>query len=738
MSASSYDPTLQAPEPTLNGPDVSPAPLRSNLEKETEGGGLGLAEARRIARDAYTASTNWLNAGRRAAWTDALRAFQNKHPTGSKYLSREYAYRSDLFRPKSRAMVRNDEAQTAAAFFSNEDTVSITPGDEDDPIQSASADLIQQLIQYRTTKTIPWFLTVVGARQDCEVQGVCAARWGWKYEEEATGEVSIDPVTGEEIEVMRKVKDEPFCTLLAPENIRIEPGADWRDPVGTSPYIIELIPMYIEDVLDKIEDGEWLDVSEGTLRGATDKDDDVTRRAREQGRVPGKSDDAWKPRAFDIVWVKRNIIRWKGEDWDYYSIGGAGELLSEPKLLKETELHGQRPYVLGYVIVEAHKTYPSSKIELMTDLQRASNDDWNLRFDNLKLSLNPRQFVRAGAQFEQQDLTRFAPGKVIVAAIPAERSIQDSVVWDRPPPPDPAAYAEADRINLDWDQLAGEFNPASVQAAQLREAPATGMHLLSGISSGINEYELRVFAETFVEPSLRLLVKLEQAYETDPVILGLAGRKAQLFQKYGLNHITDELLNQEITTKVNVGIGATNPALKLRNAMGMVGAVGSIFGPIAAQKLDFDEVFKELAGLSGYKDGKRFLRPGPSVQEMQLQQQLQQFQAKAKGGAAPQIPDQSKVQAAQITAQGRVQEQQLQNQRDQRSDAMDMEKIKYQEQQENLRALLKTMHEAEKIQGTWQHELVMAGAGRQHDAMMAGADRQHQAVMGANRPRAPR
>jgi hypothetical protein len=375
--------------------------------------------------------------------------------------------------------------------------------------------------------------------------------------------------------------------------------------------------------------------------------------------------------------------------------------------------------VLGYVLVEAHKTYPNSKIELMADLQRASNDDWNLRFDNLKLSLNPRQFVRSGSNFEQQDLTRFAPGRVVIADIPKDRSMQESVLWDRPPPPDAAAYAEQDRINQDWDELSGSFNAASVQAAQLREAPATGMHLLSGVASGINEYELRVFAETFVEPCLRLLVKLEQAYETDPVILGLAGRKAQLYQKFGLNHITDELLNQEITTKVNVGIGATNPQIRLRNALGMVTAVGQIFGPVAAQKLDFDEVFSELAGLAGYKDGKRFLRPGPSVQEMQLQQELQKALSKGKGGAAPQMPDQSKVQAAQITAQGRVQEQELQNQRDARSDAMDMEKVKLQEQNENLRALLKTMHESEKIQGTWQHELVMAGVNN-HQRMMSG------------------
>jgi hypothetical protein len=678
--------------------------------------------ARRLAQEAYDSSTDWLDSGRRAAWTDSLRAFQSLHPTASKYLSRDFMYRSALFRPKTRAMIRSDEAQTAAAFFSNEDVVSITPGDGDDPIQKASADLNQQLLQYRLTKTIPWFLTLLGARQDADVQGVCIANAGWRFEEVPTGEMATD-INGEEIEVMKRVKDEPFIDLLAPENIRIEPGADWRDPINSSPYVIHLIPMYIEDVRDRIATGEWLPVSDNALRSSSDSDDDTTRSAREPKRVPGKDTTAWKPRAYTICWVRRNIMRWGGEDWNYYTLS-SGELLSDPVRLIEVELHGMRPYVMGYVVLESHRTYPSGKIELVADLQRAANDDWNLRFDNLKLSLNPRQFVRAGSGYEQQDLTRFAPGKVIIANVGKDEPLANSVLWDRPPPPDAAAYAEQDRINYDWDQLSGSFGMESVQASSMREAPATGMNLLSGMSSGMNEYELRVFAETFVEPLLRLMVKLEQVYETDPVILGLAGKKAQLYQKYGLNQITDELLNQEITTKVNVGIGATNPALKLRNAMGMAAAIGQIFGPLAAQKLDFDETFAEFAALSGYKDGKRFLKDdAPSIQEMMLQQQIAQLTGKGSQGAPP---DQSKVQAAQITSNARVQEQQLRMESDQRSDQMDLQRVMLAEQGENYRTQLQLNVEMQKMQADQAHQTAMAHAKMQAEAMKIQSGQMHQ------------
>jgi len=140
-----------------------------SVEGATDGSVLSTATAKKLAMEAYTSSTNWLDSGVRVRWSNSLRAFNSQHPQGSKFLSREYAYRSTLYRPKTRTMVRKDEAATAAAFFSNEDVVSIQPGDPDDQKQVASAAMIQALLQYRLTQSIPWFVTVVGARQDAEV-----------------------------------------------------------------------------------------------------------------------------------------------------------------------------------------------------------------------------------------------------------------------------------------------------------------------------------------------------------------------------------------------------------------------------------------------------------------------------------------------------------------------------------------------------------------------------------------
>ena len=659
--------TRDTPKDLQDAPDYTgDGSQTANMSRADTGSSvINLDDSRAVglARECYQASTNWINSGRRAKWSDSLRQFQGLHPSGSKYLSTDYRYRSRLFRPKTRAMVRKAEAMTAAAFFANEDVVSISAQDDDDQQQQASAAIMGRLLQYRLTKTIPWFLTLVGARQDAEVMGIAIGKAFWRYAEVhshteqvpqmANGLPVLDedgqPVNDEQ-DVYLKTEDHPWVDLIAPENFRFDPGADWRNPIATSPYLIELVPMYVVDVRAKMDAGEWIDHPDSALLSANDIDDDTTRRQREQGRVPGKDHDAWKPRPFDICWIRENIIRHEGADVHYFTLASGGELLTRPKPLKEIYLQGIRPYVCGFIVPEAHKTYPTSKAELVRDLQIAANDIENLRFDNVKLALNPRQFVAEGKGVEAQDMRTFMPGKVVYTKTP-----RDDIVWDRPPEVTQSAYAEQDRVNLDFDELTGDISNSSIQANKVVYEAVGNMQMMQGNASTIGEYELRVFAETFVEPILRQLVKLEQAYETDPVVLAIAGREAQLFQKFGMNAITDELLKQELTTRVNVGIGATNPQTRLKNFATAGQIIGQMFGPTAAMGANFQEVVKEIFALSGYKDGERFFQPQFDPRVQMLQQQLQQLQGKHGAGRSPQ--------ELQID-QGRLQLEQQKNQTD--------------------------------------------------------------------------
>jgi hypothetical protein len=59
------------------------------------------------------------------------------------------------------------------------------------------------------------------------------------------------------------------------------------------------------------------------------------------------------------VWVHQNIAEVDGEDFVWYTLGTTA-LLSDAQPLKEVWWHGQRPFVVGYAVLETHKVYPAA------------------------------------------------------------------------------------------------------------------------------------------------------------------------------------------------------------------------------------------------------------------------------------------------------------------------------------------------------------------------------------------
>src|SRR6266481_9136305 len=76
-----------------------------------------------LARHAYDASTTYFDANIRNQVIRDIRQFRSMHAPDSKYLQDAYKGRSRLFRPKTRAVIRKNEATCAEAFFSTRDVV---------------------------------------------------------------------------------------------------------------------------------------------------------------------------------------------------------------------------------------------------------------------------------------------------------------------------------------------------------------------------------------------------------------------------------------------------------------------------------------------------------------------------------------------------------------------------------------------------------------------------------------
>lgn len=607
----------------------------------------GAPDFLRIARDAYNDSTRFIESSLRWQWERNERAFQSRHYVGSKYLSASFRYRTKLFRPKTRSMIRTAEAQAAQAYFANEDVVKISPTNPNDQVQVASAIINKELLQYRLTTpnqrlAIPWFMTVVGGYQNAQKYGFVASKQWWEYEEHKTrrrvpqldeaGRQIIDeqgqPVYTTE-ETTQVIYDRPRCDLIPPENIRIDRGADWIDPVNSSPFLIVMTPMYVHDVemrMKKIDPKtgrpQWFDVGRPSLRQATNRHAwDSTRSQREESREDSKESEI-SIGEYTIVWIHENFVRWGGKEYVYDTVG-IYEMLSEPQPIEERYAHcryGQRPVVMGYGLIEPHKNYPSGKPQLTEQLQHEANELVNLRLDNIKLALNKRYKVRRGRQVDLQSILRNVPGSVTLVHDMDDIDVIETRDVTQ------SSFMEQDRINADFDDVAGNFSPGTVQTNRRLNETVGGMQMMSGAASQVSELDLRVFTETWTEPVMAQLIQLIQHYETDTSLIALVADQARIWQRYGISQITDDMLSAELTVKVNVGMGATDAMQQLQKFALGAETVGKILGPQIRSLLNAKEIVSEIFGPLGYRDGSRFFNWGnvdPMVQI--LQQELQEL-----------------------------------------------------------------------------------------------------------------
>lgn len=586
-----------------------------------------------IAADSFTASTNYLDANWRKGWERNIALFQSKHPAGSKYLSDAYKKRSRLFRPKTKSVVRKNEAAAASAFFANVDVVTVEAENDADPIQDAAAKLMNGVLNHRLSKTIPWFTTLIGAFQEAQVIGFVASYQYWKFKDRPTktlepmfddiGEPLLSPEGAhyhQQTEGTEVVTDEPCVELIPAENIRFDPGASWTDVVGTSPYLIRMVPMYVDSVRgmmkatdSKTGQPKWKKLEDSEIRTAMVAYDTIRQRRAGQTQDPLQDNNA-PITDFEIVWCHENFVRLDGEEMVYWTLG-TQHMLTDPKPLAEVYFTGKRPVVIGVAVLEAHKAVPDSLVGIGAELQKEANETVNSRRDNVSLVLNKRYIVKRNAQVDIDSLLKNVAGSVTMA-----NSVEDvqEMNW---PDVTSSAYQEQDRLNVDFDELTGNFSQGSVQTNRALNETVGGMRLMGSSANQMTEYLIRTFVETWVEPVLRQLVDLEKQYETDEKLIQVVGQKVGVMPAAQLLRMWDQI---DLDVRVNVGMGATDPMAKMQK---FTHALQTYSGAMqAVPDADPEAIRREIFGLAGYKDGSRFFKDEANPANMRMQQQMQQLQ----------------------------------------------------------------------------------------------------------------
>lgn len=595
-----------------------------------------------LVKEAEQQSLMYQNANNRRAWQQSYRAWHNEHFSGSKYLKSDWRSRSRLFIPKTRSAVRKDNAAVMASLFNNVKPITCLPGNESDPKQRASAKVLEELVNYRTNRAsgkaaLPWFVVANGARQDAVLTGICFSKQSWKlelrkttHEEEIEEEQPMD-VDGNPVPVPEETEpkakrtrtvtkwepdiDRPEIDLIPPENIIIDPAAEWTNPAQTASYIIIKWPMRWDEIERRQKNpiSKWAPIDRNTLVGSTNTtkpEQEAVRRARESGI--DRMDETNTGYEFAIIWVYEVFMRVDGDDWTFFSAGDQ-EYLTEPRPVREVypEQFGERPLVFGYGGIEAHRIFPMAAAESWQQLQLELNDIRNLALDMTKQNVMPITKVVRGRQIDMDQVKRRSSGSAIVV------TSKDDVTWEQPPQLSQAVPLMTRDLELEFDDLAGQFNNGTTANNNALSRTLGGLKLVAGSANAVQEYDIRVWNHTWAEPSITQIARLIQYYESDEVIIGIAADRAGLLQRFGIDKVTDELMEQQVQVSISMALGAGDPDIRLQKFSQAVQIAGPLLGQTkefqsGEWKLSAQAIMDEVFGGAGYTDGgKRFIEVGP-------------------------------------------------------------------------------------------------------------------------------
>lgn len=605
------------------------------------------------AQRSYEASSSWFEASVQRPLARNYAHFQSRHAPGSKYLTEFYRLRSQTFRPKTRSMVRRSEAALAVALFATADLLDMQAWNDTNQDQQDAAEVGKAILQYRMERTLQWYQTMVGAQQEASINGRVVGHVYWRYATRERQELHVDELTQKvEWRTVREVtEDEPRVDLVPLENIRIDPAADWRDPLNRSPYLFHRMPMFVGEVKQMIRDrnseyGEtwYFEFDDSVWWKHSQNTEDPVRRARDAGQLDPLDLQRGVP-DFEVVWITRCYMRVNGTDYCFDMLDQE-VLLSVPRPLEEIYPHlppNTRPLVSGTAAIEAHKVIPTSPVGMVEETQREINELANLTQDGLRMAVLNRWIARRGASLDVETLKYGAANSVIIAD-DISQDVRELRAQDIPP----SVFGASDRLSNVFDEMSGSFSASSVRDQRQLNETVGGMQLLQGDATGLKEYEIRTMVETFVDPVINHLLWLEQTYETDEELLTEVCTRTGL----ALDRVLD-VLARRIRVQVNVGFGSTSPEQRIKRLQMGVMTVTEL-SPESGAQFNVGEIVKEVFGALGYKNGARFYNPNGNQQNPAMQK-LAQENAQLKAQLAGRTTEaNARVQVATINANAKL------------------------------------------------------------------------------------
>lgn len=625
-----------------------------------------------LGRRCFDAGRTYYETGWRDDHINNTYLFRGQHSPGSRYNDPVYRLRSKTFRPLTRMAARSWEADVAAALFMNDDYMTVSALNKQDNEAAEGAGVIQEVMNIRLEQ-MKWYATCIGAAQDAFINGPVCSKVYWKQDFGMYPKPTslTDPITGltfpGPIEwVTKRTVNMPVIDLILPENLLIDPKASWVDPIGTADYIVHQKMMSVQAVRRKMDMGEWNGYDDNQIMSCRwAMDDDATRNAKRGDGAPDPNDNDGADPDYENVRILEVIVRRDGCDY-VYDMMGESFLLTWPQPLESRYHHGHRPFTFGTALLESHNVMPDSKTKIGAPLQHAVNEVANNRMDNVRLALNKRTVVRKGANVDLAGLTKSTPGGVVLA-----NNVEDIKPLDIGDVT-ASSYQETEQLTMEMNELQGTFSAQAVANNREMNETVGGMEMLSSAATKVVDYDIRTFVNTWVEPTLRLVMLNIQYYEDDQLIIEQALGQAGKFPRLRYEELDDDFFVKQLMLKCDTGIGATNPQQRVNTLLMAVDRVAAL--PGMAENLDSVAVSRRIFSNVGLGTGEQFFKNlaadyEPPQQEPQEDPIVQAAREEAQGVRdAEQIRQEAENQRFSQEQETKIQIEQmrLENQREMR------------------------------------------------------------------------
>lgn len=256
------------------------------------------------------------------------------------------------------------------------------------------------------------------------------------------------------------------------------------------------------------------------------------------------------------------------------------------------DMYNRPPILVGNSFPEPHMMYGKDLPEIVEGLQRETNAQRNQRREAVALSLRKPILANKSAGIDLMALVNRKIGSVVLGDDVSEQSVRELQVSD----PSAATIQEQAKTDQDFYETTS-IPPNMLGMASQRDETATAVTAHVANANKKIAQIVRNLAYTLFLPALRMLLRLEQEYETDEFVAMVTGK--QLGWGFGADGAPPkESIQGDFDLTINVGVNKQaqlNKWLLIMDRANLVNATTTQMlqiGAVQAENVNFVDTSK--------------------------------------------------------------------------------------------------------------------------------------------------